>query len=411
MSLFSSPSFSSAAASGTDWRDTAKNVLEKLEGLRGAPHDYNLGFLYISDHLADDAASILALFKSVLGIEHWVGGVSLALCGNGESFIDVPAISVLVGQFDPADFHVFSGAGLETNETEEALKPWLTAHDPLLVFVHGDPMADQDPALSLKKIEQMTNGFVLGGLTSSRHAHLQFADHIERNAVSGVLFSQNVPVATMLSQGCTPISPVHTITRCHEHTIFELDSQKAAPVFEDAIRRMVIQKTDRDPNTIIVEAEAATDPSLLPDDFQFLMKGEVHAAFPISESDQNDYLVRNIVGLDPDEGALTVSEYVAKGDRILFVHRDHDSVYQDLSARLLALRARVTHDTGRFAPKAALYVSCVARAFNQFEGAQDNELALIREIIGDVPLAGFYAGGEICKARLYGYTGILTLFL
>ena len=95
----------------------------------------------------------------------------------------------------------------------------------------------------------------------------------------------------------------------------------------------------------------------------------------------------------------------------MFVHRDHNSVYEDLSKNLVELRKRVQKDTGVFEPKGALYISCVARAFNEFEGDHKNELELIRDVIGDVPLTGFYAGGEISKARLYGYTGILTLFL
>ena len=106
-----------------------------------------------------------------------------------------------------------------------------------------------------------------------------------------------------------------------------------------------------------------------------------------------------------------IAQHVSTGDRLMFVHRDHESVYSDLSASLLALRERVKKQTGTFEPKGALYVSCVARAFSEFEGEHKNELALIHDIIGDVPLTGFYAGGEINKARLYGYTGILTLFL
>ncbi len=325
--------------------------------------------------------------------------------------MDVPAISVLVGRVAPEDFCIFPAMTLETAQAEKTLKPWFEKQDPMLVFVHGDPLSEQNPSVIVKKAEALTGGFVVGGLTTSRTDHLQFADTLQKEGVSGVVFSQNIPVASMLSQGCTPVSPVYTVTRCHEHTVWELDSLKAAPVFEDCIRSMVIKKTDMDPDSVFVDSQALEDIQALPEEFRFLLDGEIHAAFPVLESDQNDYLVRNITGLDPEEGSLTLSESVSKGDRIMFVHRDHETVYQDLSARLVELRRRVEHDTGIFAPKGALYVSCIARAFHQFEGVQKNELALIREIIGDVPLAGFYAGGEVCKARLYGYTGILTLFL
>ena len=64
----------------------------------------------------------------------------------------------------------------------------------------------------------------------------------------------------------------------------------------------------------------------------------------------------------------------------------------------------------RGTPKGGVYVSCVARGPNLF-GKDSEELKMIREVLGDFPLAGFYANGEISNNRLYGYTGVLTLFL
>ena len=61
-------------------------------------------------------------------------------------------------------------------------------------------------------------------------------------------------------------------------------------------------------------------------------------------------------------------------------------------------------------PKGGLYFSCVARGPHMF-GAPGKEMALIMERLGDVPLIGFYGNGEISNARLYGYTGVLALFL
>lgn len=407
MSLFTSSQFASAAASGKDWRDTAKAVLEKLEPLRAPGHEFNFGFLYVSDHLVADVASILNLFKSVLHIEDWIGGTGVGVCGTGESFVDAPAIAALVGRFDKDAFKLFSSADLSGEG--DALGEWLGRNDPMLVFVHGSP--EEDPVAGLRALESRTGGFMVGGLTSSRGENAQFAGELFAGGLSGAVFSQSVPVASTLSQGCTVIGPVHTITRCDGHTIYEMDSKKALEVFEEDLRLMTIRKIDRDPNLIYVDEAAIHDKDAAPEELQFLFRGEVHAAFPVSESDQNDYLVRNVAGIDPDDGSMTVAQHVINGERIMFVHRDHASVYSDLSARLLELRSRVERDTGIFAPKGAVYISCIARAPGRFEGETGDEMELVREIIGDVPLAGFYAAGEICKARLYGYTGILVLFL
>jgi small ligand-binding sensory domain FIST len=57
----------------------------------------------------------------------------------------------------------------------------------------------------------------------------------------------------------------------------------------------------------------------------------------------------------------------------------------------------------------ALYVSCSGRGGPHF-GGPSAELQIVRHALGDVPLAGFFAGGEIARHHLYGYTGVLTVF-
>jgi small ligand-binding sensory domain FIST len=150
----------------------------------------------------------------------------------------------------------------------------------------------------------------------------------------------------------------------------------------------------------------------LPSDLIRLLSGEAHVAFPVPGSDQKDFMVRNIVALDPETGAMAVGEILEDGQKMMFVHRDDDTVRTDLSATLVGLHKRIVHERGEFKPSAALYISCVARAGVRFgEGDRPGgEMALLRAVLGDIPIAGFYGAGEISNARLYGYTGILTLF-
>jgi len=411
MSLFTSSHFASASASGSDWREAAKAVLEKLEAIKTDGAQFNLGFLYITDALSADAESIVNLFKSVLGVENWVGANGIGVIGCGESFIDQPAISAMVGRFDEDAFCLFPATQFDGEAGKEAMGSWLKDHDSMLVLTHGDPVAEEDPALVLKTLNTITSGFVIGGLSSSRNEQIQISGGLQNNGLSGVAFSDAVHVSTALSQGCVPIGSVHTITRCDEHSILELDDEKAVQVFEQDLRALAIQKIGRDPDNIVVDQYDIEGAEDMPEDFQSLMKGDIHVAFPINDSDQNDYLVRNIIGLDPDEGSINVAQYLSNGERMLFVHRDHETVREDLSKTLVKLRKRATDASGRFEPKGAIYISCAGRAQAEFEGKAPSEMALIQEIIGDVPLCGFYAGGEISNARLYGYTGILTLFL
>lgn len=415
MSLQSSSHFASAIASGTDWRDTSKKVLEKLESAQIQKEDLTIGFLYISDILANDAGSILNLFRSVLKIDHWVGSVGMGVCGSGEEFIDAPAISAMVGCIPKDDFCIFPPSKPDDNSAEKALRPWRAKNDPMLVLLHGDPGIQDNPDRTLQALEAQTGGFLVGGLSSARAQHVQIADKIVEKGFSGVAFSQNIEVVTALSQGCKPIGPLHTITRGADNMISELDDQPASKVFEQDIRTLIIKKIDVDPDRIEVSEESLHSPEALPGEFQGLLKGEIDIAFPIAQSDRNDYLVRNIIGMDPDEGTISLADVVKQGESVLFVHRDAETIKQDLTQSLLKLRERVIRQSGNFVPKGALYISCVARAFADFKNAGDpapgGEMALVRDIIGEVPLAGFYGSSEISNARFYGYTGILILFL
>ncbi len=401
MSLYTSDSFASASAAGTDWRDTARKVLEDLEKARTAGDNFNLGFLYISDKLTEDARNILDLFRSVTKIEHWVGAIGLGVCGTGAEYIDEPAISAMIGRIGKKDFCVFPAIDLNPGPARAALEQWTDGAEPMLVLVHGDPLSDTDPAAILTQLERITGGFIAGGLSSSRTVHLQFADEVMQGGVSGVAFSQDIAVASALTQGCVPIGPVHTITRCDENVVMELDGQRAFDVFAADLRLMAEKKAGRDPGRAIAESASGEDPN-------DLFRGEVHVAFPVPGSDRQDYLVRNALGIDPDKGWIAVAHSIMNGEQMMFVHRDNDTVRADLSRMLLDLRQRLKNDIGSFSPRGAVYISCVARTMSDFGGG---EMKLVREILGDVPLAGFYANGEISNRRIYGYTAVLILFL
>ena len=95
---------------------------------------------------------------------------------------------------------------------------------------------------------------------------------------------------------------------------------------------------------------------------------------------------------------------VAPGDPILFCRRDPESARRDMVRMVRQLAGRLGGP-----PKAGIYVSCVARGAALF-GETAVEARLIRESLGDFPLIGFFANGEISRDRLYGHTGVLTLF-
>ena len=219
-------------------------------------------------------------------------------------------------------------------------------------------------------------------------------------------------VTSFVTQGCTPISKKHTITSCSDNIIKELDGQRAYDVMIDDLKDMAAQLTGDKPSDIDLEKMIlASSDEEADDEAQKLFKGELHVAFPGKGTDIEDYMVRNATGIDEDNGFISVGHQVANGEQMLFVQRDENTIKAELTRSLLDLRERSEDEDGIFNPKGAIYISCVARAPREDDFNQNTELELIREILGDIPLTGFYANGEISNHRLYAYTGVLILFL
>lgn len=408
MNAIASTKFVSTAHKGENWRDISKKVLEDIVAMKTDGFKPNIGFLYITDALTADAGSILTLFKSVTGIEHWTGCSALGVCGVGEEFVGTAAISVLIGEVPANAFHGFSTGGPNFKQLHKDLEPWLNKNDPMLVIAHVDPMVDKHPAQALEEIDVLVGGFLTGGMASSQQGEpVIFSHNAHRGGVSGFIFSQDIQVATSLSQGCIPMGELHEVSKDGDHIIAYLDGKTPFDVFGEDMRSFAKERLGYNAEEAIMKGMP------LPESLAQLLQGTAHVAFPVAGSDQNDFMVRNIMAIDPETGRIAVSEFLEDGQKIMFVHRDDETVRSDLSQTLVALRKRIMHERGGFAPKAAIYITCVARADVAFDEGEKTggEMALIREILGDIPMAGFYGSGEIMGNRLYGYTGIITLFL
>ena len=134
--------------------------------------------------------------------------------------------------------------------------------------------------------------------------------------------------------------------------------------------------------------------------------GLVFAAIPVEGSDTADYTVRNLVGIDPANRVVAIAEAVPQGGKVLFCRRDRESAVEDMRRMAADLKRRV----GNRPIRGGLYVSCAARGPNQFADPE-RETQLIRDALGEFPMVGFFANGELNRDRIYAYTGVLTLFL
>ena len=123
------------------------------------------------------------------------------------------------------------------------------------------------------------------------------------------------------------------------------------------------------------------------------------------ELGRGDFVIRNLVGVDRDTGAIAISDMAEVGQTVQFQVRDAESAREDLRAMLEPERA---------APVAgALLFSCNGRGQGLF-GQPDHDIAAVKRAFGDVPVAGFFAAGELGPIAgrnfVHGFTASILLF-
>ncbi len=368
--------FRGAHASDADWESAARSCLIQLDT---GSHRSDLGFIYVTDQLASDLGEIVHFMRLRTGIESWVGSVGAGICGAGVEYHAEPALTVLVASLPAGSFRVFSGLHESLAGFDAEHGAWCREASPWFGVVHGDPRNGAIGDLVERLSERMGSGFLVGGLSSASRHHFQVANEITEGGLSGVLLDSRVAVATRLTQGCRPIGGRHRVTSCEANVCLTLDDRPAADVLFEAAGDLV-----------------ARNPQLI--------AGYIFAGLPVRGSDTGDYVVRHIVALDRESGAMMIDAPLEPGGAVLFCRRDGEAAVADLHRVAAQARQGLASE-----PRGALYFTCVARGPGLF-GELHAELRHIGEEIGETPLAGFFGNGEISSNRLYGYTGVLTLF-
>jgi small ligand-binding sensory domain FIST len=374
MSAVLDRSFLAAHARGGGWAEVAKSCADQLRFL---PAGANLGFVYATDALAADLGSILTFLRERTRIVDWVGSVGLGVCASGHEYFGEPALAVLVAALPESRARLFTPAA--ANAATLTQDEWFERVHPMVAIAHGDPR-DADIGARVASLAADASLYLVGGLAAASEIPVQVAGRVVEGGLSGVLLAPDVPVLTGLTQGCSPIGPIRRITEASDNIIGALDDRPALDVFKEDIGELLSRDLRR-------------------------VAGLIFAGFPVAGSDTGDYLVRNLIGIDMPRGWLAVAQPVAIGDRVVFCRRDPAHAAADLSRMLSELKGRAGGP-----PRAGLYFSCIARGPNLFPDPA-RETSLIREAFGDFPLAGFFGNGEIAHNRIYGYTGVLTLFM
>ena len=351
-----------------------------LNQLGDIPPEANFGFLYLSDDLVDAAAALIDRLKQATGITSWVGTVGIGIIGGDTEYYDQPAMAILLAGFNEADFQLLPNLQADDASLPAGLADWCAANDFNVGLLHADPATANLQALLVQLGDDIPAAFLVGGISSSRGRNAQFAGQVLQGGISGALFSQAVPIMTNLTQGCSPIGPRHVVTQCEHNTLHSLDDRPALDVLTEDVGETIAQDWQ----------QAA---------------GYIFAGIVNKNSDQDDYSIRQLVGIDLESKLVAIGDYLQHNDEIIFCKRDGSTALEDMRRMLLELKKRCGPTI-----KGGVYVSCLGRGREQF-GEHSEEARFIHTVLGDFPLVGFFANGEIHKSALYGFTGVLTLFV
>jgi len=366
---------------GVATEQKAEELVEDcLRQIGQVPPEANLGFIYATDRVGADLGIVLDRLQEALPGIHWVGSLGIGLCTTAKEIYEQPALSVMIGAFPDDSFRIIPRAtgGMETMPAD--LAAWWRDQAFCFGLIHGDPAAPT-PTILAQVVRDASNSFINGGLTSAEGTDFQVCDGLSKGGISGVLFNERTDIATDHTQGCSPIGPVHALTESRGYIAIRLDERPALEVMKTDIGNQLANDLRR-------------------------LGGVIFAALPVPASDTGDYLVRNLIGIDEDHGLIAVGDDLDGCSQLMFCRRDTVTAKEDLQRMLDRLKNR----TGDRPIRGGVYISCLGRGRYQF-GNDSQELKMIRDSLGDFPLVGFFANGEIYNGRLYGYTGVLTLFL
>lgn len=242
---------------------------------------------------------------------------------------------------------------------------------------------------ALVQLAQSSAGVpVLGGLSSARTldggaALFCGGEIVDEGAVGVVL--RGIEVLPCVSQGAAPIGPPMTVTDAHEHVVRELDGRPALSVLRETIEAL----------------DAAGREAVV---------GGLLLGIAIGDgSDAGErFLVRGIIGADPDAGTIAVGASVEPGQVVRLHVRDADSADRDLRTGLALRRGALGG-----AAAGALVFTCNGRGRAMFDVA-DHDADAVDEELGGVPAAGFMAAGEIGPVGgenfLHGFTATVAVF-
>ena len=362
--------------------------LEALE--RSGAERADLALVFVTGDAHPRAHELLHAVRRVTGARAVIGCSGAGILTERREVEDEPAVAVLVVRSDRLVVTPFLFERQDEHENlgaELAQRIGATVAEGGCALVLPDAVGCNPPALLTALHEALGFVPVLGAVAAGGPMFVLHNTDAAEGALAGAALSGLTPVIGV-AQGCTPIGEPYVITRAEANVIERIANRPALEVLGDAIK--ALPRAEERIRSAGVFAGLAMDPAKSP-------------------LERGDFLVRNLVGADHGKGALAVAERVRVGQTVQFQIRDAEASREDLGAMLDEVSTRL----GGRRPAFGCYFDCAGRGRGLF-GVPDHDVALIRERLGQFPLAGFFGNGEFAPVGrrnfFHNYTGVLVVF-
>lgn len=348
---------------------------------------------FSSEHLpaADQIAQELC---QRLGITQVFGCSGESIVGGAEEVEAAPAISLWIAdlprsqvQLMHLEFERTPEGGVIQGWPDDLAAPWPKDTFALLV---GDPFSFPADLLIERMNEDRPGVPVVGGMASSGSIpgenRLILGTQTYAEGAVVVVVQGGVRLRTVVSQGCRPIGNPYVVTKAERNVIYDLGGKPALLRLKELFDQ-------------------------LPTREQLLVQRSLHVGRVVSEYqshfEQGDFLVRNVVGTVPNMGGLAIGDYIRAGQTVRFHVRDQEAADAELRQLLAAIP-----NTPDFKPLAGLLFTCNGRGTRLFS-QPNHDAQLVQKQLGNIPVAGFFAAGEIGPIGgqnfMHGFTASIAL--
>lgn len=372
---------------------------EKLEfQLGGERPDLLIGF--VSPHFNSEYPKIPSVVYEKIKPKHFIGCSAGGLIGGGLEVEQEKAIAMTAAVLPDVDINVFHITDLQLPDLDAGPDEWEEivgvqgSKEPSFVLL-PDPFSFQIDSLVQGLDFAFPRSVKLGGLASGASRpglNALFCDQeVHREGVVGAAIAGNILVDSVVAQGCRPIAKPYRVTKCQGNFLFELDGEPAVHILKEVLDGLSPEDQELARTSLFI--------GLVMDEFKDDFKA-------------GDFLIRNIVGIEPRTGGLVVGENLRNERRVQFHLRDAATSADDLRM-LLKRYIENALSEGSNKAEGALLFSCLGRGRFLY-GQPNHDSDCFRQYLGEIPLGGFFCNGEIGPVGgttfLHGYTSSFGIF-